>query len=115
MVLIAGGRESETPTVFSTARLYDPSFAKACTSNAQCSTGFCANGVCCNSACNGGCGACNLPNLVGTCSPRPSATVCRAAAGVCDAAESCNGTVADLPDQHVPDRTDDLSAERRRV
>ena len=159
LVLIAGGVSGTT--VVSAARLYDASFALACTSNSQCTTGFCVNGVCCDTACNGGCGACNLPGKVGTCSalaeqhglpgvggrlrrgrdlqrdvahlsdrrlrardgaaarrrapatwrrtapgrqrlpgrrvPAASTTVCRAAADVCDVAETCTGTSRGLP------------------
>ncbi len=98
-VLIAGGMTvtSTTTTTANTARLYDPSIGLTCTTNSQCGSGFCANGVCCNSACNGGCGACNLPGLVGTCSPVTSGTTCRASAGTCDVAETCNGTALTCP------------------
>ena len=42
-----------------------------CTRGDQCASGFCTGGVCCNTACNDPCVTCNLPNRVGTCSPRP--------------------------------------------
>ena len=64
-----------------------------CTSSSQCASGFCASGVCCNTACNGGtCGSCNLTGHVGTCTALTAGTVCRASAGSCDVAETCNGT-----------------------
>ena len=95
MVLLTGGNNGTTG--LSTAALYDASFALACTSNSQCTTGFCTNGVCCDTACNSGCGACNLSGKVGTCSPVASGTTCRASAGVCDVAETCNGTALTCP------------------
>jgi len=95
-VLIAGGLNGTT--VQSAARLYDPSFGLPCSSAGQCATGFCANGVCCDTACTGSCGACNLPGKIGTCSPvAAGSVVCRAATGVCDVAESCNGTSLTCP------------------
>jgi RHS repeat-associated protein len=102
-VLIAGGSGT---TAVNVGRVYDPSFALACTANSQCGTGFCANGVCCDTACNGGCGACNLSGKVGTCSAVTSGTVCRASAGICDVAETCNGTVLTCPtDAFAPSTT----------
>ena len=95
MVLIAGGLSGSTTR--SLAALYDASFSLACTSSSQCATGFCVNGVCCDTACTGTCGACNLTGKVGTCSPVAAGTVCRAANGVCDAAETCNGTGLTCP------------------
>ena len=68
-----------------------------CTSNSQCGTGFCVSGVCCNSACNDGCGACNAAGHVGTCTAVASGTVCRAANGPCDPADTCNGTSLACP------------------
>jgi RHS repeat-associated protein len=94
-VLIAGGN-SGTATV-NLGRVYDSSFGLGCTSNSQCTTGFCVDGVCCDTACNNNCDACNLPNLVGTCSPSPSGTTCRAATGACDVAEVCNGSSVTCP------------------
>ena len=63
-----------------------------CTSNSQCGSGFCVGGVCCNTTCNGGCGACNLPGHVGTCTAVSAGTTCRASTGACDPAETCDGT-----------------------
>ncbi|MEM9068032.1 MAG: hypothetical protein AAGE52_05975 [Myxococcota bacterium] len=64
----------------------------ACTATRQCAAGLvCADGVCCDGACTGDCEACNVAGAEGTCSPRPSGTVCRAAAGPCDREEVCSG------------------------
>ncbi len=69
----------------------------ACGSANQCSSGNCVDGVCCNSACGEACDACNLAGSVGTCALSPTTVQCRAAAGECDAAESCTGTSATCP------------------
>jgi hypothetical protein len=96
-ILIAGGAVGNGSTTVSAAELYDPSLGLSCTSGTQCASGFCVSGVCCDSACDGGCGACKLTGQVGTCTPVASGTVCRAAAGACDVAETCNGTSLACP------------------
>ena len=96
MILVAGGLSSST-TVQNAAYLYDASFGLGCGSNSQCASGFCANGICCDSSCTGTCGACNLAGHLGTCSPLSNGTVCRAASGACDVAETCNGSVLTCP------------------
>ncbi len=96
MVLVAGGL-STTGTVQNAAYLYDASFGLGCTTNSQCSSGFCSAGICCNTACSGTCGACNLAGHLGTCTALTSGTVCRAAAGACDVAETCDGTALTCP------------------
>jgi hypothetical protein len=70
----------------------------ACAANSQCATGFCVDGVCCTSACGGGlagdCMACSVgagAALDGTCGPAAKGTTCRAGAGACDIAETCDG------------------------
>ncbi|MEW5741550.1 MAG: hypothetical protein AB1938_21710 [Myxococcota bacterium] len=75
-----------------------------CTSAGDCQSGFCVDGVCCASACGGGatgdCQACSIAAgaaVDGTCGPRSAGTVCRAASGVCDAPETCNGTGVACP------------------
>jgi hypothetical protein len=80
----------------------------ACTTGAACASGFCADGVCCNTACGGGdagdCQACSVANgaaVDGTCAPRAAGTVCRAATGACDVAETCTGSAAACPADHL--------------
>ncbi len=96
MVLVAGGLSSTT-TVQSAAYLYDASFGLGCTSNGQCASGFCVSGICCDTTCTGTCGACNLAGHLGTCTALSSGTVCRAQAGACDVAETCNGSALTCP------------------
>jgi hypothetical protein len=59
----------------------------------------CVDGVCCENDCGKGatndCVACSVAaggTLNGTCTPIQAGHVCRAAAGACDLAETCNGT-----------------------
>ena len=73
-------------------QVYDPSFAVACTSNSQCSSGFCVSGVCCNAACTDQCSACNLPNLVGTCSPKANGSSC-VDTNLCTQSDTCQAGV----------------------
>jgi hypothetical protein len=44
---------------------------EACGCHDECGSGTCVDGVCCNNACTGTCQACNVPGLMGTCSPVP--------------------------------------------
>jgi RHS repeat-associated protein len=61
----------------------------SCASNSDCASGFCANGVCCDSACTDQqCNACNLPGLVGTCSPKRDGVAC-IASDLCVQAATC--------------------------
>ena len=76
----------------------------ACTTNADCASGFCTDGVCCDTACGGGdpsdCQACSVAAgaaVDGTCAPRAAGIVCREAAGACDVAETCTGSSAACP------------------
>ncbi len=66
----------------------------ACVLGADCASGFCANNVCCDTACNGTCEACSA---AGSCQPKAATTVCRAASGLCDVAETCTGTTGTCP------------------
>jgi RHS repeat-associated protein len=96
MVLVAGGLNGST--VINNARLYDAAFGLGCSSASQCPSGNCVNGICCDTACNAGtCEACNLAGHLGTCTPLASGTTCRASAGPCDVAETCNGTAVTCP------------------
>jgi hypothetical protein len=76
----------------------------ACATGTDCLSGFCTDGVCCDTACGGGdpgdCQACSIAAgaaVNGTCAPRSSGTVCRAAAGACDVAETCTGSSTSCP------------------
>ena len=75
-----------------TAEIYEPArlAAESCTANADCESGFCVDGVCCDSGCSGECQACNLPGLVGTCSPVAGAP--HAPRRACDGSGTCAGT-----------------------
>ena len=86
-VLIAGGTNFGGSTT-SAAAIYDPSFALACTSNSQCSSGFCVGGVCCNSACTNQCQACNLPGSIGTCTAKTNGSGCDDA-NLCTQLDTC--------------------------
>ncbi len=85
----------------------------ACTEALECASGFCVDGVCCNLACGNGdvadCQACSMTAggmSDGMCSPLTMGTVCRSAADICDAPESCDGTAMDCPaDAKAPDGT----------
>ena len=41
--------------------------AAACSSAAECASGFCADGICCQSSCAGLCQTCSIPSSIGTC------------------------------------------------
>jgi len=72
----------------------------ACTATNQCNSGICVDGVCCSTTCGtdpNDCQSCNVPGLAGTCSPIPKGQQCRASAGVCDPAETCDGTSLACP------------------
>jgi hypothetical protein len=81
-----------------------PALGGPCTKSADCTTGYCVDGVCCSSACGGGspndCQACSVAaggSLDGTCTAAAAGRVCRPSAGVCDAAESCDGASLTCP------------------
>jgi hypothetical protein len=77
-----------------------------CTDGTECASTFCSNNRCCDTACAGDCDVCRKSlgaTEDGTCTPRASTFVCRAAADSCDVAENCTGTTADCPaDDVVP-------------
>ncbi len=69
----------------------------SCSLGSDCQSGWCSDSVCCNSACGNSapddCQACNASGICSTL----SGTTCRAAAGVCDQAETCTGASASCP------------------
>ena len=76
----------------------------ACTAGNQCASGYCSDGFCCDKACGLGnpndCQACSVSagsSKDGTCETATSGTQCRAAAGVCDKAEKCDGSSVTCP------------------
>ncbi len=76
----------------------------SCAAHAACLSGYCVDGVCCDSACGGGsagdCRACSAASGAakdGTCGPVKASTACRPAAGLCDLAETCDGTNLTCP------------------
>lgn len=71
-----------------------------CAVDDACASGACVDGVCCDTPCGGGvddCQRCDFPAATGVCSPAAAGTPCRAAAGVCDVPESCDGSALDCP------------------
>jgi hypothetical protein len=74
-----------------------------CLAATECGSGFCVDGVCCNSACGSGTVDCQACSIVagaaadGVCSPVRGGTVCRAAQGSCDQAETCSGASIQCP------------------
>jgi MYXO-CTERM domain-containing protein len=75
----------------------------ACMAGSECMSTFCVDGVCCNNACAGGttdCQACAMAAGApanGTCAPVAAGRSCRVSTGVCDPAETCNGTATTCP------------------
>ena len=97
MVLVAGGL-STTSTVQNAAYLYDASFGLGCTIEQPVLVGLLfQRHLLQHDLQHGTCGACNLAGHLGTCTALTSGTVCRAAAGACDVAETCNGTALTCP------------------
>jgi hypothetical protein len=85
----------------------------ACAAADDCETGLCVDGVCCDASCGGSnpadCRACSVAagaSADGVCAVLSAASVCRPAAGECDAPELCPGDAPTCPiDQAVPDAT----------
>jgi hypothetical protein len=71
----------------------------SCSGGGECQSGNCSNSVCCDTACGGDCDVCTAAlgaSADGTCTLL-SGTTCRAAAGECDVAETCDGASATCP------------------
>lgn len=89
------------------ATLIDSSGAPSgtlCSIATDCASGFCTDGVCCDTACGAGsatdCQACSVAAGAltdGVCMPFAAGTMCRAASGPCDAAETCDGLGGSCP------------------
>ncbi len=87
----------------------------ACDDDNACVGGMCVDGVCCDSECGLGdpndCQACSIAEGAsqdGTCEPVAADTECRAAAGVCDVAEVCDGVEVTCPEDVVVPADDAL-------
>ena len=85
---------------------------QACQFGRECQSRFCADGVCCDANCGSDDSDCQVclkskgASADGTCTPLPSTTVCRAAAGPCDAVELCTGSSGVCPmDARKPNTT----------
>jgi hypothetical protein len=65
----------------------------ACSSSAECASGFCVDGLCCDSACTGACRSCNQAGRAGQCTPTLAGTdpqnECGVGEGVCKS--TCDG------------------------
>lgn len=103
-VLVSGGYSGTTAHRTTTSQLLAfNDLGQACTTNADCGSGFCSDGVCCDSNCGTSttdCRACSVAagaSADGTCTTLSAGTVCRALNGVCDAVETCDGTSTACP------------------
>jgi len=95
----AAGNESQSSFPIEVSGLGAP-----CTASSECGTGSCVDGVCCATACGNGattdCQACSVAmggSTDGTCTPVVPTHTCRPSAGVCDVAETCDGTSLACP------------------
>ncbi|NLH47224.1 MAG: hypothetical protein GX444_01330 [Myxococcales bacterium] len=75
-----------------------------CTAATDCISGYCADGFCCDTACGGSdatdCQVCSATlgaSADGTCTPLPTTHLCRAATGICDLDEFCDGASGACP------------------
>ena len=109
-----GASVATTPDVFFVGAPFDDDTASAagavyvfeallelgdlCNDGLDCQSGICSDGVCCDRQCS--CGACSLPAgaaVAGTCNAFSAGTICRVSAGVCDLAETCDGSSFECP------------------
>lgn len=114
-VLASGGFYLDS--YLASAEIYDLAGAPngvPCTDPAECKSGLCADRICCDSPCGGDdpndCQACNVAGSQGTCTVLPITATCRAAADVCDVAETCSGQSADCPADAVLSSTTECRA-----
>lgn len=67
---------------------------ESCSAPGACASGFCTDGVCCESTCDGGCEACNVTGLEGSCELHAVGTdpdnECDAGVGICDGNGACS-------------------------
>jgi len=77
----------------------------ACSTAEECKSGYCVDGVCCDTSCGGGaandCAACSAAagaTADGVCTPLPAGGTCRASAGACDVADTCDGVHVECRD-----------------
>jgi MYXO-CTERM domain-containing protein len=87
---------------------YGKTNGDACAASSECTSANCVDGVCCNTTCGNGsltdCRACSVAAgalVDGTCAATVAGTICRPAAGLCDVAETCNGTATTCPSNIV--------------
>jgi hypothetical protein len=93
-----------TERVFARVVAAPLSLGAGCSTALECASGACVDGVCCDTLCGGGdpsdCQACSVAaggSENGRCTPRANGTVCRGAAGLCDAKEACDGASTACP------------------
>ncbi len=91
----------------------DRANGQSCVADAECTSGNCIDAVCCDTTCGYGssndCQACSVAAgaaVDGTCGAVKSGVVCRVAADLCDAAETCTGAGTSCPaDKFLPSGT----------
>ena len=98
------GSPNLTATRKVTIEVGSTNLGAVCNEGGLCDSGFCVDGVCCDKACGGGksddCQACSAAAGAatnGVCAPLVKGTVCRATGGLCDEAESCDGSNVACP------------------
>ena len=67
---------------------------QGCTSDSQCASGHCVDFYCCDGTCAGACQACNLPGLLGSCSPVAAGDPDPQALLPCTGTQACDGAGA---------------------
>lgn len=85
--------ESESARRVHLRRVDDVANGTTCTADGECGSGFCVGNVCCSARCDGACNTCES----GQCAVQRQGSVCRASSAACDAAETCDGTGTQCP------------------